>query len=101
MRIEPTDIVVLIELTVRPEHQQTVIDTVRAAGDPGQVRGLRAINLLRGLDGTRVINHMRWTSRQAYEDARAHLPVVKHTRAEVQRLVESATTTVYEVVSLS
>lgn len=100
MRSQPTDIVVLIELTVRPEHQQTVIDTIRSAGDPGQVPGLRAITLLRGLDGTRVINHLRWTSHQAYEDARAHLTAISNTRAEVRRLVENATTNIYEVVNL-
>jgi hypothetical protein len=37
----------------------------------------------------------------AYEEARAHLPVIKNTRAGVQRLIENAAANIYEVVSLS
>jgi heme-degrading monooxygenase HmoA len=91
---------VLIVLTVRPENQQALIDTIRSAGDPAKVPGLASINLLRSLDGTQVINHMHWASQEAYEDARGHLPVIKNTRAEVQRLTENAATNIYEAVSL-
>lgn len=104
MNLMPTEnqgVFVLIALTVRPENQQAVIDTIRSAGDPAQVPGLRSINLLRSLDGTQVINHMRWASKEAFEEARAHLPVIENTRAEVQRLIENAATSIYEVVSLS
>jgi heme-degrading monooxygenase HmoA len=97
---ENRDVVVLITLTVRPEDQQAVVDTIRSAGDPAAVPGLRSISLLRSLDGTQVINHMRWASRDAFDDARAHLPVVGRTRAEVQEIVGDATTHLYEVVDL-
>jgi heme-degrading monooxygenase HmoA len=92
---------VLIVLTVRPENQQALIDTIRSAGDPAKVPGLLSLNLLRNLDGTQVINHMHWASKGAFEEARAHLPMVKNTRAGVQRLIENAATNIYEVVSLS
>lgn len=104
MNLIPTEnqgIFVLIVLTVRPENQQALIDTIRSAGDPAQIPGLRSINLLRSLDRTQVINHMHWVSKEAFEEARAHLPVIENTRAEVQRLVENAATNIYEVVRLS
>ena len=92
---------VLIVLTVRPENQQALIDTIRSAGDPAAVPGLRSISLLRSLDGTQVINHMHWASQQAYQEASASLPVIRNTRAGVQRLAESAATNIYAAVSLS
>lgn len=101
MNLIPTEnqgVVVLITLTVRPENQQRLIDTIRSAGDPAQIPGLRSINLLRSVDGTRVINHMHWASEEAYEKARRHLAVIKNTRTEVQRLIENAATNIYEVV---
>ena len=98
---EAQGLFVLIVLTVRPGNQQVLIDTIGAAGDPAKVPGLLSINLLRSLDGTQVINHMHWASKDAYEQARDRLPVIRNTRAEVQRLIESAATNIYEVVSLS
>lgn len=101
MNLTPSDdhgVVVLITLTVRPGNQQAVIDVLRSAGDPAQVPGLLSIRLLRSLDGTQVINHMHWADEDAYERARARLPVVQNTRAAVRRLAESAATNVYAVV---
>jgi heme-degrading monooxygenase HmoA len=97
---EDQGVFVLIVLTVRPGSQQALIDTIRAAGDPAQVPGLRSISLLRSLDGTQVINHMHWASQEAYAAASARLPVIRDTRAEVQRLIENAATNIYEAVSL-
>ena len=102
MNLIPTEnqvLFVLITLTVRPENQQALIDTIRSAGDPAQVPGLRSVNLLRSLDGTRVINHMCWASKEAFEGART-LPAIENTRAAVQQLIENAATNLYEVVSL-
>lgn len=104
MNLIPTEnqgVFVLIALTVRPENQQALVDTIRSAGDPAEVPGLRSVHLLRSLDGTQVINHMHWASKEAFEEARATLPVIRNTRAEVQRLIENADTNIYEVVSLS
>ena len=61
------DVFVLIALTVRPENQQTVIDTVLSAGDPADVPGLRSVELFRSLDGTRVVNYAQWQSAEAYQ----------------------------------
>jgi heme-degrading monooxygenase HmoA len=93
-------VIAQITLTVRPEHQQALIDVLRSAGDPADIPGLRSITLLRDLDGTRVINQMHWASRAAFDEARATLAVVRDTRAEVARLVERATTAVHEVIAL-
>jgi heme-degrading monooxygenase HmoA len=103
MSVIPTEdrgVVVLIALTVRPEDQQDLVETIRSAGDPARIPGLRSIDLLRSLDGTQVVNQMVWTSADAFTEARAHLPSIANVRAEVQRLVEDATTTVYEVIGL-
>jgi heme-degrading monooxygenase HmoA len=103
VNLSPTEnqgLVTLIVLTVRPENQQTLVDTIRSAGDPADVPGLRASTLLRSLDGTQVINQMHWASKEAF-DARADLPMVEKTRAEVLQLVENATTNLYEVVAVS
>jgi heme-degrading monooxygenase HmoA len=56
---------------------------------------------LRSLDGTQVINHMHWASKEAFEEARAHSPMIENTRAGVQRLIENSAMNIYEVVSLS
>jgi heme-degrading monooxygenase HmoA len=93
-------VLVLITLSVRPEDQQAVLDVLRTAGDPADLPGLRSITLLRAPDGTRVVNQMHWASRAAFEDARAHLPLVGATRARVAELVRGATTEVYELVEI-
>jgi heme-degrading monooxygenase HmoA len=95
---EDQGVFVLVVLTVRPENQQALIDTIRSAGDPATVPGLHSVSLLRSLDGTQVINHMHWASPEAYEKASAGLPVIRNTRAEVQRLTEHAATNVYSAV---
>lgn len=94
------DVLVQIVLTVRAEDQQAVVDTIRAAGDPTDIPGLRSVRVLRGVDGTQVVNQMHWESRAAFEQARARLPLVERTRTRVERLVEHAVTNVYEIVPL-
>jgi heme-degrading monooxygenase HmoA len=94
------DFIVQIALTVRPENQQAVIDIIRTAGDPSRVPGLRSVTLLRSLDGTRVVNQLRWADRAAFESARAGLPLIAEIRAAVQRLTGGATTDSYEVVEV-
>ncbi|MGT2462872.1 antibiotic biosynthesis monooxygenase family protein [Sinomonas atrocyanea] len=81
---------VLIVLTVRPENQQAVIDILRAAGDAAAVPGLRSRAVLRSLDGTQVINHMHWDSKEAYDYAHDHHPAIRATRSRVQELIETA-----------
>jgi len=97
---DPPGVFVVVALTVRPENQQAIIDTVRSAGDPTTVPGLVSINLLRSLDGTQVINHMHWASRDAYEEAGGQLPAIKNTREQVLRLIEDHSTNIYEAVDL-
>ncbi|MFI1916775.1 antibiotic biosynthesis monooxygenase [Nocardia sp. NPDC020380] len=88
---------VLIVLTVQPENQQKVIDTIHAAGDPNLIPGLLSLDLLRSLDGTQVINHMHWTDKTAFDQARADIPAIQSLRTEVLGLIEHATSNLYEV----
>jgi heme-degrading monooxygenase HmoA len=86
--------------TVRPENQEALIDAIRAAGDPADVPGLRAMHLLRSLDGTQVINHMQWESEAAFAAATAGSAFIAATRERVHTLIERAGPNRYEVVEL-
>lgn len=102
MNLIPTPnqgVFVLIVLTVQPENQQTVIDTIRSAGDPALIPGLLSLDLLRSLDGTQVINHMHWADRSAFEQARVDIPAIQNVRSDVLGLIESASSNIYEVVA--
>ena len=72
------DVFVLIALTVRPENQQTVIDTVLSAGDPADVPGLRSVELFRSLDGTRVVNYAQWRNAEAMQAMRSNPAAQEH-----------------------
>jgi heme-degrading monooxygenase HmoA len=89
---------VQITLTVAPERQRAVVDALRAVGDPAQVPGLRGMTVLRSLDGTRVVNQLRWSSEAAFDAARARDPLVAATRAVAEHLVQRAETARYQVV---
>ena len=99
--IENKDCVQVVNVfTVRPDNQQALVDCIRGAGDPAAIPGLLSMHLLRSLDGTQVINQMRWASRAAFDDATAHDPVIVATKAKVGRLIEGAGPTRYEVITL-
>jgi heme-degrading monooxygenase HmoA len=87
--------------TVRPENQQALIETICSAGDPADVPGLRAMHLLRSLDGTQVINHMQWESEEAFAAATATDAFIAATRERVHTLIERAGPNRYEVIDLS
>jgi heme-degrading monooxygenase HmoA len=87
--------------TVRPENQQALIDTIRTAADPAEVPGLRAMHLLRSLDGTQVINHMQWESEEAFAAATAGNAFIAATRERVHGLIERAGPDRYEVIDLA
>src|SRR3954454_21544030 len=76
--------------TVRPENQQALIDTIRSAGDPADVPGLRAMHLLRSLDGTQASNHMQRESEEAFAAATATDAFIAATRERVHTLIERA-----------
>jgi heme-degrading monooxygenase HmoA len=60
--------------------------------------GLRSIQLLRGLDGTKVISHMRWDSQAAFRQATINNPRIAATMQHVAELIEAAEPGLYEVV---
>ncbi|HVV18156.1 MAG TPA: antibiotic biosynthesis monooxygenase family protein [Pseudonocardiaceae bacterium] len=98
--IESTgDVLAINVFTVRPENQQALIDCIRDAGDPSTIPGLLSMHLLRSLDGTQVINHMRWASRTAFDDATAHNAVIASTRDRVGELIDKAPAR-YEIIPL-
>jgi heme-degrading monooxygenase HmoA len=92
MNIIPTDqhgVVFINIFTVRPENQQALIDCMRG-GAPADMPGLVSAKLLRGRDGTKVINHMLWESYEAFVEATRTNPAVAATRQRVHELIESA-----------
>lgn len=103
MNIIETDgeVMVVNVFTVRPDNQQALVDCIRAAGDPATVPGLLSMHLLRSLDGTQVINQMRWASRAQFDDALAGNAVITATRERVGRLIEDARPNMYEVIALA
>ncbi|MFJ4653930.1 antibiotic biosynthesis monooxygenase [Nocardia sp. NPDC088792] len=104
MNLIPTEnqgLFVLIVLTVHPDNQQKVLDTIRSAGNPTLIPGLLSLHLLRSLDGTQIINHMHWADKPSFEQARANIPAIQNLRSEVLALIESATSNLYEVVARS
>jgi heme-degrading monooxygenase HmoA len=86
--------------TVRPENQQALVDCIKDAGDPAGIPGLLSMHLLRSLDGTQVINHMHWQSKDALDAATKDNPVIAATRERVGRLIESAGPNLYEVIDV-
>jgi heme-degrading monooxygenase HmoA len=86
--------------TVRPENQQALIECIRDTGRPGDIPGLVAVSLFRSLDGTQVINHMQWTSREAFVQATASDSAIASTRRRVQELIEGAGPNLYEILTL-
>src|SRR5215475_5068781 len=99
--IDSTDGVFVVNVfTVRPENPQALVDCIRAAGDPATVPGLLSMHLLRSKDGTQVINHMRWASKAAFDEATAHNAMIADTRDRVGELIEGARPGLYEVIEL-
>jgi heme-degrading monooxygenase HmoA len=86
--------------TVPPDNQQEVIDCIRDAGDAATIPGLLSMHLLRSLDGTQVINHMHWESREAFEAATRDNPVIAATRDRVRRLRHGTKPNRYEVIDV-
>jgi heme-degrading monooxygenase HmoA len=94
---EKRGLLVLVTISVRPENQQELVDTLSNTGDVSHIEGLLSRHILRSQDGTRVINHMQWASKEAYEEAAKHLPAFTNQRTEVHRLMESITSAIYEL----
>lgn len=108
MNILPTDptdtgedIFAVNVFTVRPENQQPLIDRIRAAGRPADIPGLLSMHLLRSLDGTKVINHMHWSSQEAFTNATRGNPIIAETMRAVTALIEDARPDRYEVIDLT
>lgn len=54
---------------VKPENQDKVVEALRGLGPIGEVPGLLSLQLLRSADGTKLVNHMRWESLEAFQRA--------------------------------
>jgi quinol monooxygenase YgiN len=64
------DVVTLINVfTVRPEHQQRLVDVLVNATQTVMRKqpGFISANIHRSLDGTRVTNYAQWQSPEAFE----------------------------------
>lgn len=96
---EGVGVVLLNIFTVRPENQAALVDCIRE-GAPADVPGLLSVKLLKGRDGTRVINFMHWESREAFDQATAGNAAIAATRQRVQQLIEKAAPDTYEVIDV-
>jgi heme-degrading monooxygenase HmoA len=91
-------VVVFNVFPVRPENQEALVETIRSAGDASVIPGLLSMNLLRSEDGTHVINHMCWESREAFERAAASSPEIAAVRDRVGPLLDGPGPYRYEIV---
>ncbi|MFB7947570.1 antibiotic biosynthesis monooxygenase family protein [Kitasatospora phosalacinea] len=100
---ERDDYTVIIVLGVEPEDQQALLDTLTAPDE--WVRtcpGYRSHSILRGTDGTFVVNYAQWDSKELY-DAFHELPEserpqeVREGRALARKLVTSRNANTYTV----
>jgi len=85
---------------VRPETQQQMIDRIRHAGDPADLDGLLSMHLLRSKDGTHVINHMHWASREQFKRAGSNASVIESTRLAIRRFIEGDGPVPYQVIEV-
>lgn len=96
---ENQGIVVIITVTVRPENQQALVEALGEVEEIGKSPGLVSRTFLRSLDGTQVITHMHWASKEAYEEARSSIPDFQEIRAKVHHFMDEVVSNSYEVVS--
>jgi heme-degrading monooxygenase HmoA len=85
---------------VRSDSQQQFIDCIRDAGDPADIPGLLSMHLLRGKDGTQVINHMHWATKEALDRAGRDNPVIARTRTAIRQYIDGPGPAPYEVVEI-
>lgn len=86
--------------TVRPEHQQALIDCIRDAGDPADLPGLLSMHLLRSHDDKRVINQMHWTGENALREATRGNTAIAAAMRKVGELVEGVGPDHYDVITV-
>jgi heme-degrading monooxygenase HmoA len=85
--------------TVRPENQDALIACMRE-GVPPTMPGLMSAKLLKSRDGTRVINHMLWESREAFEKATAGNSALAAARRRVHELIENTAPDAYDIIDV-
>ena len=85
--------------TVKPEHQQRLIDILVEA-DQSVIKtlpGYISANFHRSLDGTKVVNYTQWESAEALDAMLKHPASMPHLKA-IRELVEKFEPVRYEVV---
>jgi heme-degrading monooxygenase HmoA len=86
--------------TVRPGQQQALVDCIQGAGDHSEIPGLLSMHLLRSLDGSQVMNCMRWESEEAFRRATATNPVIEAARTKVMAIVDGVLPNRYETITV-
>lgn len=74
-------------VSVKPENQQKVIDALREIGPLKEIPGLLSMQLLRSVDGQKLVNYMRWESVQAFQQAEQN-PQVMASIAKITQFTE-------------
>jgi heme-degrading monooxygenase HmoA len=84
--------------TIREEDEQTLVDALASIGTLDSVPGLRSLQLLREVGGSRrLINHMCWESVEHYQLA-AENPSVAAAVAKITDLVQSGDPGFFELI---
>lgn len=85
---------------VAPERQAELIDVLEAAADQTMRRlpGFISATIHRSLDGTKVVNYMRWESTAAFE-ATFDDPAARDARSRIAALAQGYELTPYAVSS--
>lgn len=97
---DESGVLIVNVFTVRPESQQALIDCIADNGDASGIPGLLGMRLLRSVDGTQVINYMRWDSEESMRAALRNDPRIAATRHRVGQLIEGAKPVRYEIAAV-
>lgn len=89
---------VLEIFNVSPDHQQTLIQALQdfTSSKVKEKPGYIASNLLKSLDGVRVLNYAQWETAAAYQSAQAS-PDFQANLKPLQSWIEGVDTNTYEV----
>lgn len=85
-------------VSVKPENQQQVVDTLREIGPLKEIPGLLSLQVLRSADGDKLLTYMRWESMDAFQQAEQHPQVMAVITKVTQFIEDRGTAAFYQVI---
>lgn len=92
-------IVVFNVFSVRPENQDALVECM-TSGVAASANGLISAKVLKSRDGTKVINHMVWASREAFDQASAGNPAIAAARQRVHQLIDAPGPDAFDIIDV-